>query len=116
MVKTGTVEYESSIIAKHNFTAGIKGNYINGDVVLVKADSKYGYKEENLGNTAVKGMAGVEFEVYEVGSATPLQLMPASAGHYVYIAGNHTGDAKFTQTLVTDANGSYRNQFITING
>ncbi|WP_373128106.1 MSCRAMM family protein [Dielma fastidiosa] len=106
MVKTGTVEYESSIIAKHNFTAGIKGNYINGDVVLVKADSKYGYKEENLGNTAVKGMAGVEFEVYEVGSATPLQLMPASAGHYVYIAGNHTGDAKFTQTLVTDANGA----------
>ncbi|MBS6168800.1 MSCRAMM family protein [Dielma fastidiosa] len=106
MVKTGTVEYESSIIAKHNFTAGIKGNYINGDVVLVKADSKYGYKEENLGNTAVKGMADVKFEVYEVGSDTPLQLMRASDGHYVYIAGNHTGDAKFTQTLVTDANGA----------
>lgn len=105
-VKTGTVEYESSIIAKHNFTAGIKGNYINGDVVLVKADSKYEYSEENLGNTAVKGMKGVEFEVYEKGSDTPLQLMMASDGHYVYIAGNHTGDEKFTQTLVTDANGA----------
>lgn len=108
-IRTGLLEYEKSVNVKHNFTAGIKGNYVNGDVVLVKADSRYSYNEENLGNTTVNGMEGVKFQVFKEGSETPIKFMKAELNdkkQYLYIDGNHEGDSNFTDVLVTDSKGT----------
>lgn len=118
-VSTGLTGYESSIIAKHSIVSGIKGDYVNGDVVLVKADSRYGYKEEELADSVVKGMAGVKFQVFEAGSDTPIKFIDSEYNkdkHYVYLAGNHDNDAKFTDTLTTDSKGVIALSSLPING
>lgn len=108
-ISTDAIEFSESISFEHEFTAGIKGNYTNGDVVLVKADSRYGYNEEDLGTSKVTGMEGVQFQVFKEGSTTPIKFMDSALNadkHYLYIAGNHEGDPNFTDTLVTDINGT----------
>lgn len=118
-IRTGLLEYEKSVSVKHNFTAGIKGNYVNGDVVLVKADSRYGYKEEDLATSTVKGMEGVKFQVFKEGSETPIKFMKAELNdkkQYLYIAGNHDNDSNFTDVLVTDSKGTIALSSLTANG
>lgn len=118
-VNTGLTSYQSTITAKHNFKAGIKGNYTNGDVVLVKADSRYGYKEEDLATSTVKGMEGVKFQVFKEGNTTPIKFMDSIQNadeHYVYFAGNHDNDPKFTDVLVTDSKGTIALSSLPTNG
>lgn len=118
-ISTGAIEFSESISFEHEFTAGIKGNYTNGDVVLVKADSRYGYKEEDLGTSKVKGMEGVKFQVFEEGTNSPIKFMDSTLNadnHYLYIAGNHDGDDKFTDTLITDSKGTIALSALPTNG
>lgn len=118
-ISTGAIEFSKSISFEHEFTAGIKGNYTNGDVVLVKADSRYGYKEEDLATSTVKGMEGVKFQVFKEGNTTPIKFMDSTQNadeHYVYIAGNHDNDPKFTDVLVTDSKGTIALSSLTANG
>lgn len=118
-ISTGAIEFSESISFQHEFTAGIKGNYTNGDVVLVKADSRYGYKEEDLATSTIKGMEGVKFQIFKEGSTTPIKFMDSELNvykHYVYIAGNHDNDPKFTDVLVTDSKGTIALNSLPTNG
>lgn len=121
-ISTGAIEFSESISFQHEFTAGIKGNYTNGDVVLVKADSRYGYKEEDLATLdtkTFKGMEGVKFQVFKEGSTTPIKFMDSTLNankHYVYIAGNHDNDSNFTDVLVTDSKGTIALSSLPTNG
>lgn len=118
-ISTGAIEFNTSISFEHEFKAGIKGNYTNGDVVLVKADSRYGYQEKDLATSTVKGMEGVKFQVFKEGSATPIKFMDSEHNvnkHYLYIDGNHDEDSKFTDVLVTDSKGTIALSSLPANG